>query len=66
MDIDSAEYEALTSSSGSPNATLGDYFKSPEAREPAQPESSKEPAGDEAGQRAEPAEGTRENRERQE
>ena len=59
MDIDPAEYEALASSSGSPNATLGDYFNSPGVIEPAEasePAKSAEPSESDGSSAAAPEE----------
>ncbi len=71
MDIDPAEYEALAPSSGSPNATLGDYFNSPAAIEPAksaepsEPDGSSAATGEAAGsQKAEEAEAPQESQEK--
>jgi len=60
MDIDPAEYEALTSSSGSPNATLGDYFKAPEAAS-SESEASGETAADKEAGDTEESEKTQES-----
>ena len=76
MDIDPAEYEALAPSSGSPNATLGDYFNSPgfepakavepaKSAEPSESDGSSAAAGEEAGsQKAGEAEARQESQEK--
>ena len=76
MDIDPAEYEALAPSSGSPNATLGDYFNLPgfepakavepvKSAEPSESDGSSAAAGEEAGsQKAGEAEARQESQEK--